>query len=570
MSQRFSLEGLLRIFLLLFFACFLFVPLIQILLRATIVEGQFSLVLIQELFQDSQWITAFGNSLLFSIVTAIISTILGFLLAYGMNFTQISSQLKRSTHQILLMPMLLPTITYGFVLIYSFGKQGLWSRLFGRELFTIYGTNGVILGLVIYSLPVTFLLMNDAMQYIDKRYLVVSRLMKDHFWRGLKVAVLQPLTKVFGVAIVQSFFMSFTDFGIPVAVGGQKVFITTLLYEYFMGSLPDFERGAVIALSMLLPSIASILLLKYLQKKEVFYDQKSLVVVRKNTVRDVLFSLLLIGISVMLLLVFFTMFFIPFVKVWTYDFSFTLAHWQTFFTEPTLLLTLKNGLWVALLTATFGTMTAYLAAVFTARSKKKTYILQAIDSFSTITNSVPGMVLGIAYLLIFSGTTIHNTFAILVIVNVIHYFSTPYQMAKSALQKMNPNWENTTKIMGDRWLDSLYRIIIPNSKITILEMFSYYFTNAMVTISAVIFLTSANTMVITTKIKELQHFGRFTDIFILSIILLTVNLFMRIIIQFMTRRMKINEKNINKRSQRSFRRSNGSSIRSLWYRSIRR
>jgi hypothetical protein len=49
---------------------------------------------------------------------------------------------------------------------------------------------------------------------------------------------------------------------------------------------------------------------------------------------------------------------------------------------------------------------------------------------------------------------------------VVHYFSTPYQMAKEALQKMNLNWENTAKLMGDSWLKTVWRILIPNSKVT--------------------------------------------------------------------------------------------------------
>ena len=42
--------------------------------------------------------------------------------------------------------MLLPTITYGFAIIYSFGKQGLLTKLFGRQLFDIYGFNGLLFG----------------------------------------------------------------------------------------------------------------------------------------------------------------------------------------------------------------------------------------------------------------------------------------------------------------------------------------------------------------------------------------------------------------------------------------
>ena len=42
--------------------------------------------------------------------------------------------------------MLLPTITYGFAIIYSFGRQGLLTQLFGVQLFDIYGFNGLLFG----------------------------------------------------------------------------------------------------------------------------------------------------------------------------------------------------------------------------------------------------------------------------------------------------------------------------------------------------------------------------------------------------------------------------------------
>lgn len=52
--------------------------------------------------------------------------------------------------------MFLPTITYGFAIIYSFGKQGLITRLLGRQLFDIYGFFGLMVGYVIYTIPVAF------------------------------------------------------------------------------------------------------------------------------------------------------------------------------------------------------------------------------------------------------------------------------------------------------------------------------------------------------------------------------------------------------------------------------
>ena len=75
--------------------------------------------------------------------------------------------------------MLLPTITYGFAIIYSFGKQGLLTKLLGRQFFEIYGFHGLLMGYVIYTLPVAFLLINNTFRYIDKKFIVVSRVMGD-------------------------------------------------------------------------------------------------------------------------------------------------------------------------------------------------------------------------------------------------------------------------------------------------------------------------------------------------------------------------------------------------------
>lgn len=530
MSTTFSLKKTISWLVLLFFFLFLAYPIIQIVLTAFSQTNGESLHIFTK-----EWGTSFTNSLNYSLAATSCSTILGFFLAYGNNFTRINRRFLKVNESILHFPMLLPTITYGFVLIYAFGKQGLWSKVFQQELFHIYGSIGILLGFIIYTLPPIFILINNSMKYLDTQLFIVSRLMGDRWYRSLYKTILTPLTRVLAVAFLQGFFMAFTDFGIPSAVGGQTPFITTLLYEGFMGTIPNFQFGSLVALTMLLPSIVSILILNHLQKKVVRYERPRQAVIKKNAVRDWCYRVLFLGLSFFILGVFAVLIIIPLVTNWPYELTPTFNNFTRFLQDDSLVQTLKNSLWMALLTAGFGTIIAYLAAILTSRERKLYRVNQLIDSIATITNSIPGMVLGVAYLLLFSGSQLHNTLMILVIVTIVHYFSTPYQMAKEALQKMNLNWENTAKLMGDSWLKTVWRILIPNSKVTIIDIFGYYFFNSMVTISAVIFLTSANTMVITAKLKELQHFGRFNDIFMLSLFLLLINVIMQGLIQLIKR-----------------------------------
>ena len=183
--------------------------------------------------------------------------------------------------KVAVLPMLLPTITYGFAIIYSFGKKGLLTRLFGRQLFEIYGFNGLLLGYVIYTLPVSFMLINNTMGYIDKKFMIVSRLMGDSAFQTFRITILRPLLGTLAASFIQTFFLCFTDFGIPASVGGKFDVVASVLYAQMLGSIPNFGNGAVVALIMLIPSIVSITILHILEKYNVRYNRISTIELKK-------------------------------------------------------------------------------------------------------------------------------------------------------------------------------------------------------------------------------------------------------------------------------------------------
>ena len=101
----------------------------------------------------------------------------------------------------------------------------------------------------------------------------------------------------------------------------------------------------------------------------------------------------------------------------------------------------------------------------------------------------------------------------------------------------------TARLMGDNWMKTIIRIVTPNALTTLFEVLGYYFVNAMVTVSAVIFITSSRTMVITAKIKELQHFAKFNEIFVLSLLILVTNLAAKFIFNYLANRRKKSNEN---------------------------
>ena len=517
------------------FALFLVAPLV-VLLGKSVWDGGLTGEFYTSVLSQKGFLSALGNSFAVAAASGGVATLLAFLMAYGVHYTRLPKWFKGLITAVATLPMFLPTITYGFAIIYSFGKQGLITRLLGQQLFDIYGFFGLMVGYVIYTVPVAFLLIHNTMGFVDKKTLTVSKVMGDHALSTFWIAVLRPLLGTFAGAFIQAFFLSFTDFGIPASVGGGYEVIATLLYNQMLGGIPDFHRGAVIAMTMLIPSIGSIVILQILERFNIRYTRISNAELRKNTLRDVGWGLSGSVVSVGILSIFAVIFVVPLVEAWPYRTGFSLEHVQAVFTDSSLLGAYGHSLLMALLTAALGTLVAYGGALITARSTLGRGYKRTIESIALVTNAIPGMVLGVAYLFLFSGTSLQNTLLLMVVCNVVHYFSTPYLMMKNALSKMNAGWETTAMLMGDSWLKTILRVVTPNALSSLIEVFSYYFINSMVPISALIFSAGARTMVLTTMIKQLQYVNRFNEVFVLSLLILATNLVAKALFSWLANR----------------------------------
>ena len=506
------------------FLAFLAVPAIGLLVKSFLGDNGPTGSYYLDVFTGKGFLEALGNSFTVAAVAALIAVGIAFVMAYILHYTRLPRGFKRLIQAVATLPMFLPTITYGFAIIYSFGKQGLITRLLGHQLFDIYGFGGLLVGYVIYTVPVAFLLIHNTMGYVDKKTLIVSKAMGDGTLSTFWIAILRPLLGTLAGAFIQSFFLCFTDFGIPASVGGDYDVIATVLYNEMLGGVPDFNRGAVISVVMLLPSIVSILLLRFLERYNIRYDRISDADLRRNPGRDTAWGLSGTVLAILILCMFVVIFVVPLVERWPYQTGFTLEHFQEVFSDNELQTVYLNSLGMALATALFGTLAAYGAALITARSKLPGWCKQVIDAIALVTNTIPGMVLGLAFLFVFSGTSLQNTFPLMILCNIVHYFSTPYLMMKNSLSKMNAGWETTAMLMGDSWPKTILRVVTPNAAASLIETFSYYFINSMVTISALIFLAGARTMVLTTKIKQLQYINEYDQVFVLSLLILATNL----------------------------------------------
>lgn len=201
----------------------LFLPLLVLFIRSFETEQGFSLANYGSIWMNDEMMIAALNSMKVSTVTAIITTILAFIPAYTIHCTRAHRIFKGMLKMTIVLPMLLPTITYGFAMMYSLGNQGLLTKLAGRNLFDIYGFNGLLIGYVIYTLPPAFLLIHNAFKYIDKKFIIVSHLMGDRPLRSFANTIVRPLAGAVGWGICAVLYLKLHGLW-DTGIGGRNLF----------------------------------------------------------------------------------------------------------------------------------------------------------------------------------------------------------------------------------------------------------------------------------------------------------------------------------------------------------
>ncbi|NLA96350.1 MAG: ABC transporter permease subunit, partial [Clostridiaceae bacterium] len=141
--------------------------------------------------------------------------------------------------------------------------------------------------------------------------------------------------------------------------------------------------------------------------------------------------------------------------------------------------------------------------------------------------AIPGIVLGLSYVLFFKGSLIYGSLAILILVNLVHFFASPYLMIYNTLAKINEHLEAVGQTLGVSRAKIIRDVIIPQSAATLGEMFCYFFVNSMMTISAVAFLATASTRPLSLMITSFEAQMMLECAAFIALMILAVNLLVR-------------------------------------------
>lgn len=511
--RNWTMSRALKLLLCLFWLVAIILPLIQMLSTMATVD-------IGAIISTRKFTKALSQSLIVSITATTISVSLAGLLSWAVARTNVRH--KTILNTLITVPMLIPSISHGMGLVIILGTNGWLSKLLGLT-FGIYGFWGIVIGSVMYSFPVAYLMLYDVLRYEDGTPYEAAEVMGlktyDRFFSITFPYLRKPLISV----IFATFTMIITDYGVPLMVGGKYMTLPVMMYQDVIGML-DFGKGSVIGMVLLVPAfIACLLDMMNRDKGNTVFIGKEYRI-KSNKRRDLIARVLILFVVILIFLPIGSFSILGFINKYPLDITLSLSN-AAQAVDMGALNYLRNSLIISIVVSFLGTALALFNAYMTARNRTKlSYILHLMSITSL---AIPGIVLGLSYVMFFKGSIIYGTFAMLFLVNSMHFFSSPYLMAYNTFGKINENLEDVGSTMGlNRW-KIIKDVLLPQSTGTILEMMSYFFVNCMMTISAVSFLANVSNKPIALMITQFEGQMQLECAAFVSLIILVVNVAMK-------------------------------------------
>ncbi|SLM32918.1 Binding-protein-dependent transport systems inner membrane component [Desulfamplus magnetovallimortis] len=496
-----------------------------------------------------------GNSLFVSILTTLIAVGLGFLYAYALTRTTIPG--KAFFKGLAMMPLFAPTLLNGISLVYLFGRKGLFTTGFFGTIpgfdIHLYGPVGIIISEVLFAFPQAVLILSIALNMTDARLYEASDSLGASKIKTFFTVTIPGIKYGLISAVFVCFILAFTDFGAPKVVGGNFNILSTDIYKQVIGQ-QNFVMGAVVSVVLLIPTVIAFIVDRIVQRKQVaIIAAKSVPLIPKpERLKDTLFLTYCAFIALLIVGFYSTSLFASLVKVWPYKLNLGFWHYNFSDMGGGGYAAFFNSIRMAFYSAAFGTVITFSAAYLIEKSRQMRVLREISYFLSILPLALPGLVIGLSYIFFFNakgwsiaGMFIPNplgflyaTMGILVMSNIVHFYSVSFLTATTALKQLDKEFEIVSESMGVPFYKTFVCVTVPVCMPAILEIAMYYFVNSMATVSAVIFLYSANLPLASVAVANMDDAGDIAPACAMSILIVLANLLARMLFGLATKGVK--------------------------------
>lgn len=463
-------------------------------------------------FTKPRYGTALLNTIVSSTLSALTATVLGFIYAYSINYSNIKG--KKFFRFLAFLPLLAPSVMSGLAFLLLFGRGGFisqWLRSnFGVEL-DLYGLPGLWIVQTISYFPLAYMTITSVLRSISPNLEVAAQNLGA---RGFKLFRTITL-KLAMPGVVNAFLLvainCFADFGNPKLIGGNYSLLAVEIYGEIINNEPGL--ASVMGIILVIPA----LLVFWLQNKVLSKGSYSTVTgkpvaglnrVTTSKRTDLLLFIFNCLISLMIIAMFLITILYAFTRNFGRDNSFTLDHLQKVVfssSSPAVMNSLVLSLISALLAVAFALVLSYIITRKPFPGKK------ALDFTAVLPIALPGTFVGLALIVAFSkGPIVLQGSAILIVIAMLlKQMPVSYRGLTAAFKQVDKSIEEASTNLGANSNKTLSTIVFPMLQKTIVANFVYAFMKNMNTLSTIIFLITPKWVVAAVSIFNYAETGTY-------------------------------------------------------------
>jgi len=485
--------------------------------------------------------TIIRNTLVLGLTVATIGTAVGFLFAFVQ--VKLNVPFKGLIHALALLPVVSPPFSVATAIIVLFGRSGMITRgVFGVR-YDIYGLNGLTLAMTLSFFTVAYVNLRGMMEALDPALDEAATNLGAGRWRVFRTVTLPMLLPGIASSFLLLFVEAIADLGNPLALGGNYEVLATRIYVTIIG-LYDTTGAAVLSIILLVPSLIVYLVQQYWANRASVVSVTGKPSGNPQTidaplVRWGLYAIVL-AICLLIVLVYGTIVYGAFTRVPGVVHDFTLNNFD-FVLNGLGRQAMEDTTRLALISTPIAGLIGMLIAYLVVR---KTFFGSNVLDFSTMLGiAVPGTIIGIGYLLLFNSALIVHLPVLgevtlipkltggqgllggalaIVLVFIVRSLPAALRSGVAALSQIDPSIEEASTSLGASSARTFRRITLPLIRPAFLAGLIYAFARSMTTISAIIFLTTPQTKIMTQQILNEVENGRYGNAFAYCVILITI------------------------------------------------
>lgn len=457
------------------------------------------------------------NTLFLALITAAGTTMMGTLIA--LYAERGNKRLSKPLNVLALLPIITPPFVVGLGLILLFGRAGLVNQ-FLEWAFGItptrwfYGLFGVWLAQMFAFTPIAFMIMRGVVQGIAPSLEEAAQTLRASRIKTFTTVTLPLLKPGLANAFLVGFIESIADFGNPIVVGGQYAVLSTDIFFAIVGA--QYDQGRAASLALILTAFA--LIVFFIQQRVL--GRTSYTTVSGKGDSGMAMELpekvrrLCVGIAgpwlAFTLVVYVFAFIGGFVQTWGRDYTPTFKHFVTAFALEwgqhglvwagtawnSLFTTIKLAAIAAPICAAIGLLISWLL------SRTQFVGQRAFEFGALLAFAIPGTVLGVSYILAFNVPPFELTGTGLIIVLCFVFRNLPVgvRAGTASFKQLDKSLDEASTMLRAGTATTLRRVVLPLLKPALVAALVYSFVRSMTTVSAVIFLVTAENELATTYI----------------------------------------------------------------------